>query len=101
MGLDGIYRMESSKKVIELGFIDKGSGKHESNIVYEGGYCSDHNSKLRSKATSNHDSGLRFLGNIGVGGERGDVFGINGICPCQSATQYKDAIKILIEVSDG
>lgn len=38
---------------------------------------------------------LKLLGNLGVGGERGDVFSMNGICPSQSATQYKDAIKIL------
>ena len=43
---------------------------------------------------------LRFLGNLGVGGERGDVFSTNGICPSQSATQYKDAIKILLFVSE-
>ena len=42
---------------------------------------------------------LRLLGNLGVGGERGDVFSINGICPSQSATQYKDAIKILVFMS--
>lgn len=29
-------RTESSK-IIQLGFIDKGTGKHESNIVYSGG----------------------------------------------------------------
>jgi hypothetical protein len=40
-----------------------------------------------------------FLGNLGVGGERGDVFSVNSICPSQSATQYKDAIKILVNMN--
>lgn len=45
-------------------------------------------------------SDLRFLGNIGVGGERGDVWNPDGICPSESATQYKDAIKILINENE-
>lgn len=43
---------------------------------------------------------LKLLGNLGVGGERGDVFSPKGICPSQSATQYKDAIKILVFMSE-
>lgn len=42
---------------------------------------------------------LKLLGNLGVGGERGDVFSMNSICPSQSATQHKDAIKILVYMS--
>ena len=42
---------------------------------------------------------LMLLGNLGVGGERGDVFSTESICPSQSATQYKDAIKILVYMS--
>ena len=47
----------------------------------------------------NDSKKLKLLGNLGVGGERGDVFSINSICPSQSATQYKDAIKILLSMS--
>lgn len=39
---------------------------------------------------------LICLDTIGVGGQRGYVFDELGICPCQSATQWKDAIKVLI-----
>ena len=38
-----------------------------------------------------------FIGNLGVVGERGDVFSVHSLCPSQSAKQYKDAIKILVE----
>ena len=38
---------------------------------------------------------LKFLGELGVGGERGYVFDKSGLCPSESATQYKDAIKVL------
>lgn len=48
----------------------------------------------------NDSKKLKLLGNLGVGGERGDVFSINGICPSQSATQYKDAIKIILSTSE-
>lgn len=34
------------------------------------------------------------LDSLGVGGERGVVYGVNGIAPCESATQYKDPTKI-------
>lgn len=30
------------------------------------------------------------------GGERGEVFMVDGLCPSQSATQYKDAIKVIV-----
>ena len=48
----------------------------------------------------NDSKKLKLLGNLGVGGERGDVFSVNGICPSQSATQYKDAIKIILSISE-
>lgn len=35
------------------------------------------------------------LGNLGVGGERGVVYGTDGISCCQSATQYKDPYKVM------
>jgi len=40
-------------------------------------------------------SNLKLIGNIGVGGERGDVFIPTGYSPCLSATQYKDPVKVL------
>lgn len=30
--------------------------------------------------------------------QRNDVFSIYGISPCETATQYKDAIRILVEI---
>lgn len=93
------YPTESSK-VIEIGFIDKGTGKHESNMVFDrGGYCSLHHGKLRSEATAHNDNRGRIitLADLGVGGERGVVFDVNGVCPTQSATQYKDAIKVVVD----
>lgn len=41
-------------EVITLGFIDKGTGKHQSNIVYFRGVLSDNMCKLWSKATASH-----------------------------------------------
>lgn len=42
-------------KIEELGFIDKGTGKHQSNIVYSaGGDCSHVDSNIRSKECT-HD----------------------------------------------
>lgn len=38
----------------EIGFIDKGTGKHQSNVVYMPGDCSNHNSIHRDK-NINHD----------------------------------------------
>lgn len=37
-------------------------------------------------------------GYIGVGGQKGYVYGVNGICNTLPATQYKDPTKILIKV---
>lgn len=45
-------------------------------------------------------NGFIYLGNLGVGGQRGDVFYETSICPCQSATQYKDPIKVLVVDDD-
>ena len=36
-----------------------------------------------------------IVGDLGVGGERGVVYHPLGICPCLSATQYKDPNKFL------
>lgn len=36
-------------------------------------------------------------GYIGVGGQKGDVFGIDGVCTALPASQYKDPTKILIK----
>lgn len=99
----GMNCKTESSKIIQLGFIDKGTGKHESNIVYSGGgYKSYDNGKFRSETTAHDGCGKRLInvGNLGVGGERGDVFLPTGICPCQSATQYKDAIKVVIYDND-
>lgn len=101
--------MRDSKRIIELGFIERGTGQHESNTVYDSQGLSPCQSatqhknptkviiqKNKCRITKSADSKkLKLLGNLGVGGERGDVFSTNGICPSQSATQYKDAIKIL------
>ena len=38
---------------------------------------------------------MRTVGDLGVGGQRGRVFSINGIVGCLSATDYKDPPKIL------
>ena len=38
---------------------------------------------------------MRTVGDLGVGGQRGRVFSINGIAGCLSATDYKDPPKIL------
>lgn len=38
-----------------------------------------------------------IVGDLGVGGERGIVYSPKGIAPCESATQYKDPTKILVE----
>lgn len=48
----------------------------------------------------NDSKKLKLLGNLGVGGERGDVFSTSGVCPSQSATQHKDAIKIILSISE-
>ena len=45
---------------------------------------------------SKGSNGLIVLADIGVGGQRGMIYSTQGICPCQSATQYKDAIKVLV-----
>lgn len=37
-------------------------------------------------------------GYIGVGGQKGYVYGVNGICNTLPATQYKDPTKILLSV---
>ena len=42
------------------------------------------------------DAELKCIADIGVGGERGMIFSFDSICPCQSATQYKDAIKVVV-----
>ena len=39
-------------------------------------------------------------GYIGVGGQKGYVYGIDGIIPCLPATQYKDPYKIILSVSE-
>jgi len=44
---------------------------------------------------SNRFNKLITLCDLGVGGERGIVYSPDGICTAQSATQYKDAIKVL------
>lgn len=36
-------------KVKEIGFLDKGTGKHQSNVVYSAGDCTYSNSKSRSE----------------------------------------------------
>lgn len=41
-------------------------------------------------------SNLKLIGDLGVGGERGMVFLPTGYCPCESATQYKDPIKVMM-----
>ena len=105
--------MRNSKRVIELGFIERGTGQHESNTVYDSQGLSPCQSatqhknptkviiKNKSRITKSADSKkLKLLGNLGVGGERGDVFSINSVCPSQSATQYKDAIKVLVYMSE-
>ena len=38
---------------------------------------------------------MRTVGDLGVGGQRGRVFSINGIVGCLSATDYKDPPKII------
>lgn len=38
---------------------------------------------------------LIIVGHLGVGGQRGYVFRPDGVCPCLSATQYKDPTKIV------
>lgn len=42
---------------------------------------------------------IQIVGDLGVGGERGVVYSPKGIAPCLSATQYKDANKIILSAS--
>lgn len=49
----------------------------------------------RQEMTSTEYPKLEIAGQLGVGGERGRVFNINGISSCLSATDYKDPVKIL------
>jgi len=90
---------------IELGYIEKGSGKHQSNTVYSGGgqrqqsaQCSGNSP---SRLSSESEVKAIILMDLGVGGERGLVYDINGLCCCQSATQYKDANKVLVKKEYG
>lgn len=39
------------------------------------------------------------VGNLGVGGERGIVINPQGLAPSESATQFKDPIKIFLSMS--
>lgn len=41
-------------------------------------------------------AGLWYVGDVGIGGERGVVMSVLGLCPSQSATQYKDPIEVLV-----
>jgi len=46
-------------KVEELGYIDKGTGKHQSNVVYNGwGGSTDHHPLIRIQTTANDVRGL-------------------------------------------
>lgn len=44
------------------------------------------------------DNKVISLAHIGVGGQKGYVYDINGICPCLPATQYKDPAKFVWRV---
>lgn len=44
---------------------------------------------------------IKVLTHMGVGGERGRVYSINGLAPCTSATTHKDPTKILEEKEMG
>ena len=43
----------------------------------------------------NLNRGLIVLCDLGVGGERGRVFGKNGIMPSVTATEWKDPMKVI------
>lgn len=43
---------------------------------------------------------INSFGNLGVGKQRGEVYSTNGILACESATQYKDPLKILVKENE-
>ena len=43
---------------------------------------------------------LMILGHIGVGGQKGWLYSLNGMAPCVPATTYKDPIKFLFKGED-
>ena len=51
-----------------------------------------------NKQTNKQTNKAICLGNLGVGGQKGDVFRSDGLCCCESATQYKDPIKVLVRL---
>ena len=38
---------------------------------------------------------VEIVAHIGVGGQKGFIYKVTGICPCLPATQYKDPCKVL------
>ena len=54
----------------------------------------------KQRESNRNDKEIINYGYIGVGGQKGFVYGVDGICNTLPATQYKDATKILIKVKN-
>ena len=39
---------------------------------------------------------VNIVAHIGVGGQKGYIYNVTGICPCLPATQYKDPCKVIL-----